>query len=1582
MDTQDYRIKLLQVFRYLQSYHSLKNPICKDLSKYEWSLWLDDFPEHETIAWNHAAPSGEENIDFDEDFIVKIRRPVADSCPEPPPQIRERLADGWRDPDSRAELRPNQEASLFAPQTAAENYLKEAFADQPERTALYREWDAKREKWRLQQLKYRQVLAIYDKFYHLYSQLKREAEQVELVLTDGILKAQTLKGELIQHPLMAQRVELLFDADRPEFKIVAADRKPEFNSDLLRQISRINTDALGECRSEFETQIDYLYDNDSRENTFLNSLAARLEPVGRFTTDREEFNHINEAVAILKRPVLLLRRRTMGFDSFLEQIVTDITKGGELPAPLANILGFETGPFRQPDPEPTDFRAVNGESETVLFAKEANLEQLQIVQKLEKSGAVLVQGPPGTGKTHTIANLIGHFLAHGQTVLVTSHTSKALRVLKDKIVPALRALCVTVFNEEHEQLERCVETITDVIATNSPEALLKEAEKLSALRSEIYTCRLEAQKDLVELRQGEYRPIAVGEQDYAVKTAAQIVAAGRGVNDWIPSPVRMGSALPLTPSELARLYRTNLTLTVEDETELRLPLPDVVELWPPEEVKRLLAELEPGENVQSREQADYWTAERKNDVTAFSALLVQISKAGSDLKAERLWEWNARAAGFLDANCRRPWETLIENIRVAFKQNAAYQTVWIDYEPYIPAEMISEATRDDLAEIITYLQDGKKINFLALLHHGGWKEIIIKLRVKGAIPSTIEHFQYLYQGIQLELAREALKQRWRKLITEAGGPEIETFGDAPERGMWHYLDKISSLLNWHTQQWLPVEQQLTLLGFAWDAFWQDQPPVEADPSGMGRLAAACGELEQVLHIQLNRLRAAEIQKQLKLKAEVLDQYRNSNGMSSATRKLQMALEKGDASLYRQTYQRVRHLAAKYADWKARQNSLKKLAPMAPVWAEAIRNRAGKHGLGQLPGDPALAWEWRQLHDELELRNRENPNQLQQRLDQLNQRLRQVTACLIEKRTWAKICNISMPQRQALIGWKELLKKMGKRTGSRAPILLEEARKLMPQCQAAVPVWIMPLARVAENFTPGVNRFDVVIIDEASQSDSLALAALYLGKQVVVVGDDQQVSPDAVGQNQAEIQNLLNDYLRDIPNRQLYDGQSSVYDLAKCSFDPVCLKEHFRCVAPIIEFSNRLSYAGRIRPLRDASAVALKPSTVAYRVSDGVTHNQLNQAESETVAALLTACLEQPEYAAATFGVISLLGTGQAVAIDAILRRRLPEKEYAKRQILCGNPAQFQGDERDVIFISVVDSSGGAGPLNLRSFGAQEMYRKRYNVAASRARDQLWVVYSLDPDTDLKPDDLRLSLIKHARNPEAFTPSEATAQARPLSAMERAVLETLTQKGYQVVPQWKAGTYRIDLVVVDRDQKVAVECDGEKYHTEATLSADLARQAVLERLGWRFIRIRCSQFYCDPEKTLAGVMAQLQAYQVYPVAPAAAGPAVENSLLERVIRRAVELRREWNVPQATAAGQTVGNGLAWEDEPEVELAAYFDAKGVETIDLRPKGGDLWIVADAASATVIEKLKEAGYRFKYYQNGVNASGNRAAWCLAGG
>jgi very-short-patch-repair endonuclease len=474
------------------------------------------------------------------------------------------------------------------------------------------------------------------------------------------------------------------------------------------------------------------------------------------------------------------------------------------------------------------------------------------------------------------------------------------------------------------------------------------------------------------------------------------------------------------------------------------------------------------------------------------------------------------------------------------------------------------------------------------------------------------------------------------------------------------------------------------------------------------------------------------------------------------------------------------------------------------------------------------------------------------------------------------------------------------------LLRTEAARKMTECRGAVPVWVMPLSRVVENFDPRTTRFDVVIIDEASQSDVMALVALYLGRNALVVGDHEQVSPSAVGQDLGVIQNLIFQYLRGIPNADLYDGQISIYDLARQSFGgATCLVEHFRCVPEIIQFSNMVSYDGRIKPLRDASRVHLRPHTVAHRVSGSSRDGKVNRQEALTIASLLAAAMEQPEYKKndagepLSFGVVSLVGDEQAIEIDNLVRARVSPEHYELHRVLCGNAAQFQGDERDVVFISLVDTAE-RGPLSLRD---QELFKQRFNVAASRARDQMWIVHSLSPANDLKANDLRRQLIEHGEDPARFMRALEGNERHPQSSFEREVVKRLVAAGYRVAPHWKIGKFCIDLVVEGDGKRLAIECDGDRFHPLEKLPEDMDRQSVLERMGWIFTRIRSSDFLRNPARAMKPVFEKLQMLEIPPAGNSADARDPERNshdVIDRVILRAEELRRNWSKTNGAGA----------------------------------------------------------------------------------
>ena len=117
---------------------------------------------------------------------------------------------------------------------------------------------------------------------------------------------------------------------------------------------------------------------------------------------------------------------------------------------------------------------------------------------------------------------------------------------------------------------------------------------------------------------------------------------------------------------------------------------------------------------------------------------------------------------------------------------------------------------------------------------------------------------------------------------------------------------------------------------------------------------------------------------------------------------------------------------------------------------------------------------------------------------------------------------------------------------------------------------------------------------------------------------------------------------------------------------------------------------------------------------------------------------------------------------------------------------------------------------------------------------------------------------------------------------------MLEAGFKVRPQWLVGHSRIDLVVEGRGGRLAVECDGDRFHPIEKIVEDMARQAVLEHRGWRFARIRGSQFFRDPAGAMRPVFDALSEIGIEPEREEPARPLSTSDLIERVKQRAAEL----------------------------------------------------------------------------------------------
>ena len=260
-----------------------------------------------------------------------------------------------------------------------------------------------------------------------------------------------------------------------------------------------------------------------------------------------------------------------------------------------------------------------------------------------------------------------------------------------------------------------------------------------------------------------------------------------------------------------------------------------------------------------------------------------------------------------------------------------------------------------------------------------------------------------------------------------------------------------------------------------------------------------------------------------------------------------------------------------------------------------------------------AWEdaWRWAIADTWLRKRCDPShqqKLEQRRAATETKIRDLLTESAVLRAWALFFSrLSDNQATALRGWRDTVRQMG--IGTRQSIRLTQlrraAREYMGKCRAAIPVWIMPRYLVAEMTNPKPELYDVVIVDEASQLGVDSAFLFYVARKMVVVGDDQQISPSDIGIRYDTIDDLQKRYLDGIPNQVAFLPQSSLYRNAYIRFGGnVVLREHFRCMPEIIQFLEQTLLCAQRDPPRSTahlsgrSAEAAGGSAGAGRLSNG------------------------------------------------------------------------------------------------------------------------------------------------------------------------------------------------------------------------------------------------------------------------------------------------------------------------------------------------------------------------------------------------
>ncbi|MEU1982524.1 AAA domain-containing protein [Nocardia sp. NPDC019395] len=1406
-------------------------------------IWLGEVPEHPAVVYRPEVEAGP---------FLSVGKVVVTPPPEPNENVRPWLFSSTFDdcavPPEIRELR-----TVFD-DDGEESEL--CLSGDPELTEQVDAWLAE---WRLWSASARQdveALRLYRDVYDMYTQLGAASETLEAVVGLGLLDWHRQGGEIRRH-LLTMGVMVEFDT-RTGAVTVSRERGIYCLAVELADILDISElGAAQDLRAAEELArggIDPFDRDDVGE--LVRMLINCVHPQALYTEDPEITPRGTFPVASFSPALILRRRGKRGLVKALEGIATRIRDTGDLPAGIHNLV--DPGAERDTTPDLSEGAIVRHGRDSFLPLP-LNEVQLRILDNVDANAHTIVQGPPGTGKTHTAAALITHLLAQGKRVLVTAHTDRALVEVRDKIPAEIRPLCVSVVGtsrDDFADLQVAVNGISQAADDHDPDHAGTEIAAAQRRVTMLCARRTAVLDKLVRLREQE---VLVHEVRGYSGTLTELVLRHREqlpVHGWIAGLARpdIADSLLISGAEAAEwrdllldeALRDPEAAHTDDLTAADLPRPADFGRW---------CEIEAAAAARARSFDSFRHTELKKQFQRLSgeqrvivrSALHQVQTVASGL-ANRHEQWIIDAVRDIRSGRGAEWHTRAAKIADLITEIA-------EIERNLGHTEVTTTSADlgILATIASNLQEHIaakgpiKVGVDGAPKNGFMTPKVIKdaaplfenVKVDRRIPTTPEHLEKIIHFERATRLLDLLDKQW------------------PESTEVSREDTVGERLEWHRTE----HQQLRrVLDFA-----AQLAQVADTLQSLGLPApdwAAEHELQRFLKT-IESLAAEESWRDASapihgLESRVGDECdRNPDAVSPMA--LRTAVRRRDAAGYSKAYHRLVHLHELRHRLRRRRQLAEQMAEF-PGLRDAILEQLEDPHWPQRLEQLAQAWDWAILDRWLADSSGEYLNELCRELDAIEDALRGEATLLARTRAWNRAVasdRLTASRKTYLRQYAQLSKRLGKGTGKYADDQRAGIRKALERCRSAVPVWIMPIYRVVEQFDIEQDMFDVVVVDEASQAGLESVFLQYLAPRIVVIGDDKQVSPAGVGIDQSEMRGLAEQYLGDDELKDSWvDTKRSLFDEAVMRFQSrLTLIEHRRCVPEIIGFSNKIAYEPdnvRLVPVRLLGSDRLPPIRTVLVTDGRSTESNINDAEAELIVARIEECLADPRYDNMTFGVISLLGTRQAKHIWQKLVRRIEPDELNRRQLRCGDAADFQGAERNVVFLSMV-KSGDRLTAQTRDDTLQ-----RYNVAVSRARDQVWLFHSVTLDQLTNPEDLRFRLLEYCLEAQR---GSAVAEAAPEpvpedvlvapfeSLFEQRVFNRIVARGYRVEPHFDATGYDIDLVVIGRKTMVAIQCDGDQWQGTEEFHRDLARQRDLERCDWPFHRIRQSAFTADPERCL-------------------------------------------------------------------------------------------------------------------------------------
>jgi very-short-patch-repair endonuclease len=1471
--------KYLQIFNYLLEFSKLRSKPVRDIessdTQYPNIVWFADIPQFDIFDCITFP-----NYNQDADYWLKIAKPKDE--PQPPTFaklsetltewiIKESLIDENGTPILKDTIIKNDNTITLAEnpkvETEFQNYLNNKWIDDLEfYNKELRIYEAKFTEYENQSKTYKHLFSIYNK-------AQQFGEEFELIVGVGLLHFQEdANTPMVCRHILTSKAEITFEYSARESFVKVL---PSIENEI-----QIETDAILDLCEQFDSAdiieaekkvAEFLKEKNITDSPFDNQIkeaiqifADRIRTDGQSKEDLAKSKEVAKKPTVFFAPALLLRKRnTRSFTALYEKIIENIsTANDSIDIPSINdIIGY----LQSPEDFSSDSENENSGSlndETIYFPKKYNDEQIEIIEKARRNNKVLVQGPPGTGKSHTIANLICHLLANGKKVLVTAYTKRALEVLKNQLPKDFQNLTVNLLSGDSssiQDLDASVNAINDELSRiTNLDGFKKEIEEKEIELSSLKEQKANTKNEWLKVKEKTTRRQNINRiYQGTLSEIAERIEKELSAFAWFKDEFTDISKNDLiTDSEnfnsLTRYYQSidctvfNFTIPQKDKllslSELREYLKianELLQKYPSKEEQTTINCKDYPELIKQLQALHKLFSEIENNVLPFKSKII------SDYR-NNLFLWKDKVSRTANTLAELPDEKLKQFDR----------SVEIKY----PNDKSLIQIKSDAEFLLQLLSEGKKLrglfsvfnNPLAPANVKQRKYFIQGVRVNGNDCDTEQEFKTVLADIKTKQDFEELKTIW----------EIESNGNSKS-----YFDRAK--------------------------FYRQ---LKEDTEGLINLLSEANkiksQIESISSVRIQDYESAKVHDLIEetdynfllaqanaFKANIVEatNHLSIQNIHPIATTIIKTVANIDTEKYEQHFSEIDTLISekeKYNNYKKLQDNLQIHLPM--LVKEILENIFEFSNFRQLEN----AIHFKHAFAEIEkLLAEDYETKLTVKLSDLERHEEKLISAIASKKAWLSVLqslNNNPLLRRHLQAWVLAVKKIGKTgTGKRALKFRKEAQHQMEKCKDSVPCWVMPLYKVAETINPEQGMYDYVIIDEASQLGPDAIFLLYISKNIIIVGDDKQTSPEYVGVDANTMTPHINRHLQNIPFANFYGTEFSFFDHAKmfCGEGMTVLREHFRCMPEIIEFCNKYFYApdGKgLYPLKQYSENRIEPLKAVYCQSgyvDGTYQNITNKVEAEAIANKIAELIDDENYKGKSFGVIGLQGNKQATIIESLIIKEIGEVEFKKRNIVCGASASFQGDERDIMFLSLITAHN-----HNRAALTKPEDERRFNVAVSRAKEQVWLFHSVQLDDLSNTNDLRYKLLNHFLNykPQPIPPQrtfERTLGTQPEpfeSWFEVDIYNDIVTNNYSVIPQYEVakGRYRIDLVtLLSNGIKIAIECDGDKYHGAEQFTNDLMRQKVLERCGWQFFRVRGGEYYSNRKKALEPLWKLLRANDI-------------------------------------------------------------------------------------------------------------------------